>query len=256
MVDEDAVPVASKSPQKLCKMIRERQLHKRMETEAADENSKKYHADKLIEARKAAQRIVKKSTYSELMRQQINHGVLNWNKTFGPDFPTLPLIITNMAPETAYGEVVQFHGKTDLYFDQSKAQILCNVSYTGTDTGWKRGQPIFQGTVLDPKDLLKKLKEISSGHHILFYVHDIHDQPEWVIFENQKIVPANVTKYFVVPLLWGGIAKRYSESYIALDTDRHSNLVPDAGRDFSNLFLAAGLPQVKEHLDLSLVAMG
>ena len=134
---------------------------------------------------------------------------------------------------------------------------MCNVSYTGTDTGWKRGQPIFQGTVLDPKDLLKKLKEISSGRHILFYIHDSYDQPEWVIFENQKIVPANVTKYFVVPLLWGGIAKRYS--YISLDTeskDMHSNLVPDAGRDFSNLFLAAGLPQVKEHLDISLAAVG
>ena len=102
---------------------------------------------------------------------------------------------------TRYGEKAEFHAYGQIKDREAyDAQILCNVKYTGKNAGsFLVNQPIFEGEVLNPKLLREKLKEISNGKHVLFYLHGFSEQLSWIIYDTMKRVKSRCTKYHVVP---------------------------------------------------------
>jgi len=142
-----------------------------------------------------------KYKYYHKEQGQMNQGRnFDANKFFG-NLPPVPMIITNLAPPTRYGEKVEFHAYGQIEGREAYgAQILCNVKYTGKDAGsFFINQPIFEGEVVNPKLLREKLKEISNGKHVLFYLHGFSEQLSWIIYDTMKRVKSRCTKYHVVP---------------------------------------------------------
>ena len=179
---------SSKVNGNLCKAIINRQKERKIASEVQnDEGLRHQQNNRVLAAHKTVDFIMnrdhnikpraKKDYRSKVddeeemtkLMGKISRGVCDWRKIFNDSFPIVPIIITNIAETVPYGKQVRFHGNQNK--SGYEAQILCNVKYTGHIAGTsRRNQPVFEGTNLNPKNLKEKLKELSRGKHILFYI--------------------------------------------------------------------------------------
>jgi len=83
------------------------------------------------------------------MMGKISRIACDWGLIFNDFFPTVPIIITNIAPKVSYGRRVRFYGTENPA--GYAAQILVDVKFTGITIGTSdRNQPVFEGTHLNP----------------------------------------------------------------------------------------------------------
>jgi len=180
-----------------------------------------------------------KTEVDKVLQHMNKNEVMDWDTVFPSSFPPVPMLITNMAPPPKkYGEMVEFTGY-GLDTDPYDAQILCDVMYTGRNAGSSMGrnQPIFVGISIDPKHFYKKLKQVSGGKHILFFIHGFSIQPEKIIYEMMVGAPSTVTKYRIIPLLWETpkVSTQLSPVKGFLYKMSRHLWAPGAGRDFAKL---------------------